>query len=55
VVLGKQRGDAGEEQVQQLVQYAAAAVTHPGGRTLVIVRSVLGSAALVFLCNAVAV
>jgi hypothetical protein len=31
VVLGKQRGEAAEQQVQQLVQYAAAAVSHPGG------------------------
>jgi hypothetical protein len=32
VVLGKQRGEAAEQQVQQLVQYAAAAATHPGGK-----------------------
>ncbi|WIA41134.1 hypothetical protein OEZ86_004758 [Tetradesmus obliquus] len=31
VVLGKQRGEAAAQQVQQLVQYAAAAVSHPGG------------------------
>jgi hypothetical protein len=33
VVLGKQRGEAAEQQVQQLVQYAAAAVSHPGGES----------------------
>ncbi|WIA20848.1 hypothetical protein OEZ85_005198 [Tetradesmus obliquus] len=31
VVLGKQRGEAAVPRVQQLVQYAAAAVSHPGG------------------------
>jgi hypothetical protein len=34
VVLGKQRGEAAAQQVQQLVQYAAAAVSHPGGEAL---------------------
>jgi hypothetical protein len=34
VVLGKQRGEAAEQQVQQLVQYAAAAVSHPGGESV---------------------
>jgi hypothetical protein len=33
VVLGKQRGEAAAQQVQQLVQYAAAAVSHPGGES----------------------